>query len=136
MLERSSLLKIAMAAVFATSLAALPLTIKAQETTEPATKSDTTKAKKKTTTTKAKTKATETPASEPKSSQAEPSTATDKKGRPLTPGQIAVRERQRKCGAEWTALPKEEQAKQKGGWPKYWSACNTRLKAEVQGKKG
>src|SRR5437868_1455973 len=48
MLEKASLLKIAMAAVFAASLAALPLTLSAQETTEPATKSDpASKAKKK-----------------------------------------------------------------------------------------
>src|SRR5258705_8621223 len=48
MLERISLLKIAMAAVFAASLAALPLTIRAQEYTDPPTKSDTpAKAKKK-----------------------------------------------------------------------------------------
>jgi hypothetical protein len=43
-------------------------------------------------------------------------------------GQLAVRERMKRCGAEW------RQAKAAGGvpagqkWPQYWSACNTRLK--------
>jgi len=129
MLERMSLLKIAMAAVFAASLAALPLTIQAQETTEPATKSDTpAKAKKKAVTKKA---------AEPKTTtQAEPkSTPTEtKSGRPLTAGQIAARERQRQCGEEWRGLS-DEVKKQKGPtWPKYWSACNTRLKGAAQAK--
>jgi hypothetical protein len=144
MLERASLLKIAMAAVFAASLAALPLTLSAQETTEPATKADpAAKAKKKATTkATAKSKAAETTPGEPKTTQKEPvdppATTTDAKGKQLSPGQIAVRERQRKCGAEWRGLSKEDQAKKGGTWPKYWSACNTRLKAEAQpaGKKG
>ena len=142
MLERTSLLKIALAAVFAASLAALPLTLRAQEaTTTPAAKADpATKGKKKAAATK---KATET--AEPKATQNEPvdppATTTDAKGKQLSPGQIAVRERQRKCGAEWRGLSKDEQAKKGGTWPKYWSACNTRLKAEAQpaqpkGKKG
>ena len=111
---------IAMAAVFAASLAALPLTIQAQETTEPATKSDTTAKGKKKATTK---KAAESPGA-PKTQNEPvdpPSTTTDAKGRPLSPGQIAVRERQRQCGAEWRALSKDDQAK-RGTWPKYWSA--------------
>ena len=55
--------------------------------------------------------------------------ATEKAKKPLSPGQIAARERQKKCAALW----KEEKAAgkiEKGQtWPKYWSACNTRLKA-------
>ena len=137
MLERTSLLKIAMAAVFAASLAALPLTLRAQEYSEPATKSDpAAKAKKKATTkATAKSKTTETAPAEPKSTQNEPTdppATTDAKGKPLSAGQIAVRERQRKCGAEWRGLSKDDQAKKGGTWPKYWSACNTRLKAEAQ----
>ena len=131
MLERTSLLKIAMAAVFAASLAALPLTLSAQETTEPATKADPAAKAKKKATTKATAKT-----AEPKTTQSEPvdppSTTTDAKGKQLSPGQIAVRERQRKCGAEWRGLSKDDQAKKGGTWPKYWSACNTRLKAEAQ----
>jgi hypothetical protein len=133
MLERMSLLKIAMAAVFAASLAALPLTLQAQETTEPATKSDTpAKGKKKA----AAKKSTATTPAEPKTTQSEPkSTPTEtKKGRPLTAGQIAARERQTQCGAEWRGFS-DEVKKQKGPtWPKYWSACNTRLKSEGQAK--
>ena len=44
-----------------------------------------------------------------------------------TPGQLAARERQKQCGVEW----KEAKAagKTKGTtWPKFWSACNKRLK--------
>jgi hypothetical protein len=130
MLERTSLLKIAMAAVFAASLAALPLTLRAQESSEPATKSDpAAKAKKKATTKAAAKSKTETAPAEPTDP---PATTTDAKGKQLSPGQIAVRERQRKCGAEWRGLSKDDQAKTAGGWPKYWSACNTRLKAEAQ----
>jgi hypothetical protein len=41
--------------------------------------------------------------------------------------QMAARERQRKCAAEW----KEAKTAGKTGglkWPKYWSQCNARLK--------
>ena len=44
-----------------------------------------------------------------------------------TAGQMAARERQRRCGAEW----KEAKAANKTGglkWPQYWSRCNARLK--------
>jgi hypothetical protein len=55
----------------------------------------------------------------------DPPAATTKK--PPTPGQIAFRERQKKCSAEW----KEAKAKGTTGglkWPQFWSACNKRLK--------
>lgn len=44
-----------------------------------------------------------------------------------TPGQLAARERQKKCGLEW----REAKAKGTTGglkWPQYWSACNKRMK--------
>lgn len=44
-----------------------------------------------------------------------------------TAGQMAARERQKRCGAEW----KEAKAGNKTGglkWPQYWSRCNARLK--------
>lgn len=47
-----------------------------------------------------------------------------------TMGQMAARERQRKCGAEW----KEAKAAGKTGdqkWPQYWSRCNARLKGNA-----
>jgi hypothetical protein len=56
-------------------------------------------------------------------------TKTEKTKKPPSPGQIAARERQKKCAAQW----KEEKAAGKietgQTWPKYWSACNKRLKA-------
>ena len=44
-----------------------------------------------------------------------------------TAGQMAARERQKKCGMEWREAKK---ANQTGGvkWPQYWSKCNARLK--------
>jgi hypothetical protein len=44
--------------------------------------------------------------------------------------QMAARERQRKCAAEW----KDAKAAGKTGglkWPKYWSQCNARLKGKT-----
>ena len=44
-----------------------------------------------------------------------------------TVGQVAARERQKKCGLEW----REAKAKGTTGglkWPQYWSACNKRMK--------
>ena len=44
--------------------------------------------------------------------------------------QMAARERQRKCAAEWKeakAAGKTEGLK----WPKYWSRCNARLKGKT-----
>lgn len=44
-----------------------------------------------------------------------------------TAGQMAARERQRKCGAEWKELKASNGT---GGqkWPQFWSRCNARLK--------
>jgi hypothetical protein len=51
--------------------------------------------------------------------------------RPLSPGQVAARERQKKCAAEWKVA--KANGKTEGQtWPKFWSACNTRLKAQAQ----
>src|SRR5215211_1760504 len=47
-----------------------------------------------------------------------------------TVNQMAARERQRKCAAEW----KEQKAAGKTQglkWPKYWSQCNARLKGKT-----
>mgnify|MGYP001765192521 CR=1 FL=1 len=56
--------------------------------------------------------------------------AADEK--PLTPGQIAARERIKKCGAEWTAAKEAGKIKAGQKWPQYWSDCNKRLKAAGQ----
>jgi Ni/Co efflux regulator RcnB len=49
--------------------------------------------------------------------------------KPPTPGQLAARARQKKCGAEWRAAKKAGKIEKGMTWPKYWSACNKRLKA-------
>ncbi|HEU5018006.1 MAG TPA: hypothetical protein VFT69_08535 [Pseudolabrys sp.] len=54
--------------------------------------------------------------------------ATKKAKRQPTPGQLAARERQKKCGAEWKAAKQAGKIQKGMTWPKYWSACNKRLK--------
>ena len=51
-----------------------------------------------------------------------------KAAKPLTPGQKAARERQKKCGEEWKAAKAAGKVQKGTTWPKYWSACNKRLK--------
>jgi hypothetical protein len=55
--------------------------------------------------------------------------ATDA-AKPAADAKTAMRERQKKCAAEWKA--KKAELKKTGSkmtWPKYWSDCNKRLKA-------
>jgi hypothetical protein len=51
--------------------------------------------------------------------------------RPVSPGQAAARERQKRCAAEWK-LAKAGGKTEGMKWPQFWSACNTRLKAQAQ----
>ena len=44
-------------------------------------------------------------------------------------GLMAMRERQKKCGAEWKEAKAAGKVEKGMKWPKYWSACNKRLKA-------
>lgn len=44
-------------------------------------------------------------------------------------GMAAMRERQKKCGAEWKAAKAAGKVEKGQKWPQYWSACNKRLKA-------
>jgi hypothetical protein len=44
-------------------------------------------------------------------------------------GVTAMRERQKKCGAEWKEAKAAGKVEKGMTWPKYWSACNKRLKA-------
>jgi hypothetical protein len=53
-----------------------------------------------------------------------------KKKRELTKEQKAARERQKKCGAEWREAKKAGKIEKGMTWPKYWSRCNARLKAQ------
>jgi len=50
--------------------------------------------------------------------------------KPVSSGQAAMHERQVKCGAEWKAAKAAGKIEKGMTWPKYWSACNTRLKAQ------
>jgi hypothetical protein len=49
-------------------------------------------------------------------------------GRLPTSGQTAERDRMKRCGAEWRADKAAGKAPAGQTWPKYWSACNARLK--------
>ena len=51
-----------------------------------------------------------------------------------SPAVTAMRERQKKCGAEWKEAKAAGKVEKGMTWPKYWSACNKRLK-EAEGKK-
>ena len=57
-----------------------------------------------------------------------PTTTTKPKKAP-SPAVAAMRERQKKCGAEWKAAKAAGKVEKGVTWPKYWSACNKRLKA-------
>ena len=46
-------------------------------------------------------------------------------------GQIALRERQRKCGAEWKEMKAGGKVADGLKWPKFWSQCNARLKGST-----
>ncbi len=69
-------------------------------------------------------------ATSPKAEAAPPAARTARPKREPTAGQMAARERQRKCGAEW----REAKTSGKTGglkWPQYWSRCNARLKGNA-----
>lgn len=56
--------------------------------------------------------------------------STKKKKRELTEGQKSARQRQRQCGQEWREAKKAGKVQKGMTWPKYWSACNSRLKGK------
>jgi hypothetical protein len=60
--------------------------------------------------------------------QTSAATTQTKTKKPPSGGQKAMRERQRKCGAEWKAAKAAGKVEKGMTWPKYWSACNKRLK--------
>jgi hypothetical protein len=47
-------------------------------------------------------------------------------------GQLAARERQKKCAAEWKETKAAGKAAKEATWPKFWSDCNKRLKAAAK----
>ena len=44
-------------------------------------------------------------------------------------GMLAMRERQKKCGAEWKEAKAAGKIEKGQKWPQFWSACNKRQKA-------
>jgi hypothetical protein len=52
-----------------------------------------------------------------------------KKKKPPSHKMTAARERQKKCGTEWKEAKAAGKVQKGMTWPKYWSACNKRLKA-------
>jgi hypothetical protein len=61
--------------------------------------------------------------------------APDKNAKPKkeqSPGQVAARERQKKCAAEWKEQKAAGKIEKGTTWPKYWSDCNKRLKAAAK----
>lgn len=77
----------------------------------------------------------QSPPSTPSTTQDEPVKKPVKKKskekKELTAGQKAERERIKKCGAEWKEAKAAGKIEKGMKWPKYWSACNKRLKAET-----
>lgn len=49
--------------------------------------------------------------------------------RPMSAGQKAFLERQKKCAAEWKEAKAAGKVEKGATWPKFLSACNKRLKA-------
>jgi hypothetical protein len=47
-------------------------------------------------------------------------------------GQLAARERQKKCAAEWKEAKAGGKTEKGAAWPKFWSECNKRLKAAAK----
>jgi hypothetical protein len=54
---------------------------------------------------------------------------TTKPKKPQSAAMQAMHERQKKCGAEWKEAKAAGKIEKGTTWPKYWSACNKRLKA-------
>ncbi len=64
----------------------------------------------------------------PATQTAAPEKKQAKTKKPPTPGQMAARERMHKCAAEWKEAKAAGKIEKGMKWPKYWSACNKRLK--------
>ncbi len=93
----------ALAVIFAAGLLAAPLPLRAQ---------------------------TPAPAPMQSAAPAEPAKAETKTKTRKAPtaGQLAARERAKKCGAEWKAAKAAGKIEKGQKWPQFWSACNKRLK--------
>jgi hypothetical protein len=60
---------------------------------------------------------------------AAPDQTSAKTEKPASAGMDAMRERQKKCGAEWKEAKTAGKVEKGMTWPQFWSACNKRLKA-------
>ena len=112
MLERTSVLKILFSVGLCAGLVALPLSLRAQESAKPPAQTAQPAAKAKSSSTVSGATETSAPRREP------------------TEAQLAARERRVKCGAEWRAAKEKGSVEEGATWPKYWSACNKRLKEQ------
>lgn len=72
-----------------------------------------------------------TTSSDKKAKRAEARKAKADKRATASAGRRAVRERQKQCGAEWKEARAAGKIEKGMTWPKYWSACNTRLKEKA-----
>ncbi len=65
---------------------------------------------------------------------AQQSSASEKTATKKEPsaGQLAARERQKKCAAEWKETKTAGKTEKGVNWPKFWSDCNKRLKAAAK----
>ncbi len=61
--------------------------------------------------------------------QAPASDKTAKSRKEPSAGQLAARERQKKCAVEWKEAKAASKIEKGTTWPKFWSACNKRLKS-------
>ena len=57
-----------------------------------------------------------------------PAAAQTKPKKEPTAAQLAARERMTKCSAEWKEAKAGKKIEAGMKWPKFWSACNTRMK--------
>jgi hypothetical protein len=57
-----------------------------------------------------------------------PVAAQTKPKKEPTAAQLAARERMSKCSAEWKQAKADGKIEPGMKWPKFWSACNTRMK--------
>jgi hypothetical protein len=48
--------------------------------------------------------------------------------KPPSDAQVALRDRQKKCGVEWREAKAAGKIETGMKWPQYWSSCNKRLK--------
>jgi Tfp pilus assembly major pilin PilA len=66
-----------------------------------------------------------------KAKRAEAKKARAEKKAKASAARAAVRERQKQCGTEWREAKKDGKIEKNMTWPKFWSACNARLKAKA-----